>query len=108
MVATDLKADRVALASQLGADSALLGGPEFAQQLSSLTGGLGVDCAIMAAAAKSDAPCRLAVEICRDRGRIVDVGAVELNFPWYESYLKELQVFMARAFSASGKLRCGL
>lgn len=98
VVATDLKADRVALASQLGADSALLGGPEFAQQLSSLTGGLGVDCAIIAAAAKSDAPCRLAVEICRDRGRIVDVGAVELNFPWYESYLKELQVFMARAY----------
>ena len=66
--------------------------------VSSLTGGLGVDCAIIAAAAKSDAPCRLAVEICRDRGRIVDVGAVELNFPWYESYLKEIQVYMARAY----------
>jgi predicted dehydrogenase/threonine dehydrogenase-like Zn-dependent dehydrogenase len=98
VIATDLKADRVALASQLGADSALVGGPEFAQQLSSLTGGLGVDCAIIAAAAKSAAPCRLAVEICRDRGRIVDVGAVELSFPWYESYLKEIQVFMARAY----------
>ncbi len=98
VIATDLKADRVALASRLGADSALVGGPEFAQQLSSLTGGLGVDCAIIAAAAKSDAPCRLAVEICRDRGRIVDVGAVELSFPWYESYLKEIQVFMARAY----------
>src|SRR5580698_9631018 len=98
VIATDLKADRVKLARQLGADSALLGGPEFAQQLSSLTGGLGVDCVIIAAAAKSDAPCRLAVEICRDRGRIVDVGAVELNFPWYESYLKELQILMARAY----------
>src|SRR6266576_514812 len=98
VIATDLKADRVALARQLGADSALVGGPEFAQQLSSLTGGVGVDCTIIAAAAKSAAPCRLAVEICRDRGRIVDVGAVELNFPWYESYLKEIQVFMARAY----------
>jgi predicted dehydrogenase/threonine dehydrogenase-like Zn-dependent dehydrogenase len=98
VIATDLKADRVALAKQLGADSALVGGPEFAQQLSSLTGGVGVDCAIIAAAAKSAVPCRLAVEICRDRGRIVDVGAVELNFPWYESYLKEIQVFMARAY----------
>jgi predicted dehydrogenase len=38
------------------------------------------------------------VDICRDRGRIVDVGAVELNFPWYETYLKELQVLMARAY----------
>ncbi|MGA7300897.1 MAG: Gfo/Idh/MocA family oxidoreductase, partial [Candidatus Sulfotelmatobacter sp.] len=58
----------------------------------------GVDCVIIAAAAKSDAPCRIAVDICRDRGRIVDVGAVELNFPWYETYLKEIQVFMARAY----------
>jgi predicted dehydrogenase len=98
VIATDLKADRVALAKQLGADSAFVGGLEFAQQLSSLTGGVGVDCAIIAAAAKSAAPCRVAVEICRDRGRIVDVGAVELNFPWYESYLKEIQVFMARAY----------
>jgi predicted dehydrogenase len=38
------------------------------------------------------------VELCRDRGRIVDVGAVELSFPWYESYLKELQIYMARAY----------
>src|SRR5262249_39163077 len=37
-------------------------------------------------------------EICRDRGRIVDVGAVELSFPWYETYLKEIQVYMARAY----------
>jgi predicted dehydrogenase/threonine dehydrogenase-like Zn-dependent dehydrogenase len=98
VIATDLKPDRVALARQLGADSALVDGPEFAQQVSSLTGGVGVDCAIIAAAAKSAAPCRLAVEICRDRGRIVDVGAVELSFPWFESYLKEIQVFMARAY----------
>lgn len=98
VIATDLKADRVALARQLGADAAIVGGAELSQQVSSLTGGLGVDCAIIAAAAKSAAPCRLAVEICRDRGRIVDVGAVELSFPWYESYLKEIQVFMARAY----------
>ena len=38
------------------------------------------------------------MEICRDRGRIVDVGAVELSFPWNESYLKEIQVYMARAY----------
>jgi predicted dehydrogenase/threonine dehydrogenase-like Zn-dependent dehydrogenase len=98
VIATDLKANRVELARSLGTDAALVGGPELQQQVNSLTDGLGVDCAIIAAAAKSDAPCRLAVEICRERGRIVDVGAVELSFPWYESYLKELQVYMARAY----------
>jgi predicted dehydrogenase/threonine dehydrogenase-like Zn-dependent dehydrogenase len=98
VIATDLKSDRVNLALRAGADAALVGGSQFPQQIKSLTDGVGVDCVIIAAAAKSDAPCRLAVDICRDRGRIIDVGAVELNFPWYESYLKELRVYMARAY----------
>src|SRR5439155_3560688 len=37
-------------------------------------------------------------DICRDRGRIVDVGAVELTFPWYDMYRKEIQLLMARAY----------
>lgn len=98
IIATDLRPDRVELARQLGADVALVGGAGVAAQIQSLTNGLGVDCVIIAAAAKSDAPCRLAVDICRDRGRVVDVGAVELRFPWYQAYLKEIQVLMARAY----------
>ncbi len=98
IIATDLRPDRVALARQLGADVALVGSSELPGQIQSLTNGVGVDCVIIAAAAKSDAPCRVAVDICRDRGRIVDVGAVVLSFPWYETYLKEIQVLMARAY----------
>jgi len=98
VLATDLKPDRVELARQLGSDVALAGSSELSDQIRGLTNGQGVDCVIIAAAAKSDAPCRIAVDICRDRGRIVDVGAVELNFPWYETYLKEIQVLMARAY----------
>jgi predicted dehydrogenase/threonine dehydrogenase-like Zn-dependent dehydrogenase len=98
IIATDLKPDRVELARQLGSDAALVGSSELSAQILSLTNGQGVDCVIIAAAAKSDAPCRIAVDICRDRGRIVDVGAVQLNFPWYETYLKEIQVLMARAY----------
>jgi predicted dehydrogenase/threonine dehydrogenase-like Zn-dependent dehydrogenase len=98
IIATDLKPDRVELARSLGADAALAGSSELSAPILSLTNGQGVDCVIIAAAAKSDAPCRIAVDICRDRGRIVDVGAVQLNFPWYETYLKEIQVLMARAY----------
>ncbi|MGA9508869.1 MAG: bi-domain-containing oxidoreductase [Candidatus Sulfotelmatobacter sp.] len=98
IIASDLRPDRVELARQLGCDAALVGSSELSAQIRSLTNGQGVDCVIIAAAAKSDAPCRIAVDICRDRGRIVDVGAVELKFPWYETYLKEIQVLMARAY----------
>ena len=62
-----------------------------------LTNGLGADCVIVAAASKSSAPCEMALEICRDRGKIVIVGAVEMNFPWQEMYMKEIQVLMSRA-----------
>lgn len=98
VVATDLRPDRVQLAGRLGADASLPGGTGFVEQIAALTDGQGVDCVIIAAAAKSSAPCQLAVEICRNRGRIVDVGAVELSFPWYEMYLKEIQLLMARAY----------
>jgi predicted dehydrogenase len=98
VIATDLKPDRVEVAAKLGADSALAGGSQLADEINAITNGIGADCVFIAAAAKSNAPCRLAVDICRDRGRIVDVGAVELNFPWYQTYLKEIQILMARAY----------
>ena len=98
VLAIDLKEQRVELARQTGADEALIGGSALVEQVSTLTGGRGVDCVMVAAAAKSSAPCHQAVQICADRGRIVDVGAVELSFPWYEMYLKEIQLLMARAY----------
>jgi predicted dehydrogenase len=98
VLAIDLKPQRVELAHRLGTDHALLGSATLAQQVETITHGRGADCVIIAAAAKSAAPCEQAVEICRDRGRIVDVGAVELAFPWHQMYLKEIQFYMARAY----------
>jgi predicted dehydrogenase/threonine dehydrogenase-like Zn-dependent dehydrogenase len=98
VIATDLKPERVDMARHCGADIALPTGPQFRGQLAALTDAVGVDCVIVAAAAKSAAPCRLAVDICRDRGRIVDIGAVELEFPWFDMYRKEIQLMMARAY----------
>lgn len=98
VLAVDLKAQRAELAHRLGADHTFLGGPSLLDQVASITDGRGVDCVIVAAAAKSAAPCEQSVQICADRGRIVDVGAVELSFPWYEMYRKEIKLFMARAY----------
>ena len=98
VVAVDLKPDRVELAKRTGADYGVLAGEGLKESISALTNGRGVDCAIVAAAAKSSAPARQALEICRDRGRIVVVGAVGMEFPWGEMYMKEIQLFMARAY----------
>jgi predicted dehydrogenase/threonine dehydrogenase-like Zn-dependent dehydrogenase len=97
-VGIDLKQERVELARESGADAAVLGGAGAQEALGSLTNGRGADCVIVAAAAKSSAPCRQALELCRDRGRIVVVGAVEMSFPWEAMYLKEIQLFMSRAY----------
>jgi predicted dehydrogenase len=96
VIAVDLRAERVKLAQELGADYGF--SSAITESVREQTNGLGVDCAIIAAAAKSDAPCRQALEICRDRGRLVVVGAVEVSFPWLEMYMKEIQLFMARAY----------
>jgi predicted dehydrogenase/threonine dehydrogenase-like Zn-dependent dehydrogenase len=98
VVAIDLKADRIQLAKSLGAEHGMLGDGSVRESVNALTNGRGVDCVIVAAAAKSAGPCQQALQICKDRGRIVVVGAVEMSFPWGEMYMKEIQLFMSRAY----------
>ena len=98
VLATDLRSERVDLAKSLGAQIPIAGGSSSVEEILSATDGKGVDCVIIAAASKSSAPCKLALDICRDRGRIVVIGAVEMNFPWNDMYLKEIQLYMARAY----------
>ena len=38
------------------------------------------------------------LSLCRDRGRICIVGAVGMEFPWNDMYLKEIQLYMSRAY----------
>jgi len=97
-IGIDLRKDRVELARKLGADLVLDGSVSIDDQIKAFTNGLGVDCVIVAAASKSSAPCEMALQICRDRGSIVIVGAVELKFPWNEMYLKEIRLLMSRAY----------
>jgi len=98
VMALDLMPGRVKLAETLGAHYAVQGGSDTREKIGALTGGRMADCVIVAAAAKSAAPAQQALEICRDRGRIVVVGAVDLHFPWNDMYLKEIQLFMSRAY----------
>jgi predicted dehydrogenase/threonine dehydrogenase-like Zn-dependent dehydrogenase len=97
VVGIDLNGHRVDLALRLGADHGIAGASAVEGVLA-LTGGRGVDCAIVAAASKSAAPAQHALRICRDRGRICIVGAVGLEFPWNDMYLKEIQLYMSRAY----------
>ena len=94
----DLRADRAELAKRLGADHVFADAASIKDAILGITAGRGADCVVIAAAAKSDAPCRTALSVCRDRGKIVVVGAVQMNFEWGEMYIKEIQLLMARAY----------
>ncbi|HEX3878455.1 MAG TPA: bi-domain-containing oxidoreductase, partial [Bryobacteraceae bacterium] len=94
----DLKANRLDVARTLGAQNAIPGGASARDAVMGVTNGRGADVVIVAAASKSTAPALQSVEICRDRGRIIIVGAVAMEFPWDAMYMKEIQLFMARAY----------
>jgi predicted dehydrogenase len=98
VIAIDLKQDRVNMAREAGADFGVSGGDSTANQIAAITEGRGADVVIICAASKSSGPAHTALEICRDRGKIVIVGAVGVEFPWYPAYLKEIQVLMSRAY----------
>jgi predicted dehydrogenase len=98
VVAIDVKPERVELARAAGADYALVGGARAPAEVSALTNGRGADVVIVAAASKTPAPVQQAIKLCRDRGRLVIVGAVPLELPRDEMYVKELQLLMSRAY----------
>src|ERR1039457_1176328 len=97
VVGIDLNGRRVDMARALGADHGIAGASAL-EAVRGLTNGRGVDCAIVAAASKSPAPAQHALSLCRDRGRICIVGAVGMEFPWNDMYLKEIQLYMSRAY----------
>ena len=96
-IAIDLVENRVELARSLGASHGFVGGASLPEAVRSVTDGRGADCVIVAAASKSAVPCTQALSICKERGRIVIVGAVDVHFPWEEMYKKEIRLFMSRA-----------
>lgn len=98
VVGTDFSEGRLQLAGRLGAEYVAKADSSAAHVVSSVTKGRGADCVIIAAASKSTEPTRQALQLTRERGRIVIVGAVDVNFPWEQMYLKEIKVLMSRAY----------
>jgi predicted dehydrogenase/threonine dehydrogenase-like Zn-dependent dehydrogenase len=56
------------------------------------------DAAIITAGTASADPVRLAAQMCRDRGRVVVVGAVAMDLPRPPYYGKELELRLSRSY----------
>ncbi|MFH9083728.1 bi-domain-containing oxidoreductase [Streptomyces sp. NPDC017673] len=99
VVGADPDPARCELAGRLGA--AACGDPASAAvetAVAELTGGHGVDQVYLAAGGGSNQPVELAARLCRDRGRVVDIGKCRLDLPWNAYYEKELDVRFSRSY----------
>ncbi|WP_369244886.1 bi-domain-containing oxidoreductase [Streptomyces sp. R41] len=99
VVGADPDAVRCELAERLGAaacgDPA---SPAVEAAVAELTDGHGVDQVYLAAGGGSNQPVELAARLCRDRGRVVDIGKCRLDLPWNAYYEKELDVRFSRSY----------
>ncbi|MGQ4370866.1 bi-domain-containing oxidoreductase [Streptomyces violaceoruber] len=99
VVGADPDAERCELAERLGAaacgDPA---SPAVESAVAELTDGHGVDQVYLAAGGGSNQPVGLAARLCRDRGRVVDIGKCRLDLPWNAYYEKELDVRFSRSY----------
>ena len=99
VVGADPDPARCELAERLGA--AACGDPSSPAvegAVARLTGGHGVDQVYLAAGGGSNQPVELAARLCRDRGRVVDIGKCRLDLPWNAYYEKELDVRFSRSY----------
>jgi polar amino acid transport system substrate-binding protein len=98
VLGVDLDPAKVTLAKSLGCEAALLRSDDLAAAVRGLTSGRGLDGVILAAATPSSDPVELAGELCRDRGRVVALGATGLTVPRRPYYDKELVLLQSRSY----------
>jgi predicted dehydrogenase/threonine dehydrogenase-like Zn-dependent dehydrogenase len=94
----DVDEKKVALARELGCDVAIVRGGAVEEAAAGLTDGNGVDGVLICAGTDSNDPVQLAGALCRDRGRVVAVGAVGMEIPRRPYYDKELVLLQSRSY----------
>jgi predicted dehydrogenase/threonine dehydrogenase-like Zn-dependent dehydrogenase len=99
VIGLDIDARRVMLARQLGADYAFVSpNVDVASEVRQLTDGYGVDATIITAASHSNDIVQQAMEITRQKGRVVVVGAVGLGLNRSPFYEKEIDFLISCSY----------
>lgn len=99
VIGVDIIDSRCELALKCGAAVAMRpDDPGLRNSIGRMTDGHGVDTVFITAGGSSNGPLELAVEIARDRARIVDIGKTKLDLPWNDCYMKELDMRFSRSY----------
>jgi predicted dehydrogenase/threonine dehydrogenase-like Zn-dependent dehydrogenase len=99
VLALDVAPARRALAAAMGAERVVIAGQEdLRQQARAWTEGFGIDAAVLAASSVTNTPTEQALEVLRDRGRLVVVGKTKVDLPWEYAFGKEIEVRFSRSY----------
>jgi len=99
VVGIDILEERVQLGRRLGLKTGLVAGEcSIEEGIRELTAGRGVDATIVTAASKSNAIIQEAMQITRERGRVVVVGDVGLAVKRQPFYHKEIDLLISRSY----------
>lgn len=99
VMAVDLLPSRRGVAEAMGAERVvILGQQNLSEEVRLWTEGYGVDAAVICTASQSNTPIEQAVEACRDRARMVDVGITKIELPWRYFAEKEIEFRFSRSY----------
>ena len=99
VVASDIINKRLILAKELGAEMIINSrDPYFKLKVNKFTKGKGLDTIIICASSKSPKPLEDAVEIIRQNGKIVMLGAFPININRNLLYYKEADLLISRSY----------
>ncbi len=99
VMALDVAPARRALAQAMGAEQVVIAGQQdLRQEARAWTEGYGIDAAVLAASAATNGPTEQALEVLRDRGRLVVVGKTRVDLPWEYAFGKEIEVRFSRSY----------
>lgn len=99
-IGLDLDEARCQLAVE-ASGAAIAGLPDdlaLQENLQRLSGGYGVDCVFLTAGGDSNAVLELALDLVRDRGRIVCVGKNKMDLPYERCFKKEVEFRYSRSY----------
>ncbi len=99
VMTVDLREERLALATQLGAERvSRAGASSLEPQLAEWTDGLGADAVLLCAGGMDPRLTETALASLRDRGRLVVVGIHDLDLPWRVAAMKDIEVRYSRSY----------
>jgi len=98
-IGVDISDAQVKLAEACGADLALNRDcPDIEKTIYDFTGGFGTDAVIITAGTSSNDPVEFSGRLCRQKGKVVIVGAVPTGFSREHYYKKELDLRMSCSY----------